>query len=89
MVVFRVLHGHVGVDVVEGHRRGQGLSLISMKWRSLVGVAIAVDPAVVAPSRVVARKADVGAVGDHGLIISVMNGRSVVRWRSGQYRCHP
>ena len=44
-----------------------------MELRSLVSVATAVDPAGVAPV------ADVGAVRGRGLVISVKNGRPVVR----------
>ena len=76
VVVFRILHGHVGVEVIECHRRGQGPSVISMKPGSMVGGIIAVDPAGVVPYRVVA---DVGTVRGRGLVISVKNGRPVVR----------
>ena len=49
-----------------------------MKWRSLVGVAAAVDPAVFAPSRVVAWEVDVGAVGSRALNFCMIDCRSVV-----------
>ena len=54
-----------------------------MKRRSLIGVATGIDPAVVAPSRVVAWKADVGAVGGLGLSFSVIDCGSVVGRRGG------